>query len=110
MENKKASFLISVFFLEKEVMCLAKSLEQVMHILEFVRKQENFTMEQKITYKKNKPLTKQCHKASILSLLFVSCIGGVEEQKGRREYMWLSHIIIRLNNHVCLMTITLVNS
>jgi len=30
-----------------------------MHILEFVRKHENFTMEQKVTYKKNKSLTRK---------------------------------------------------
>lgn len=68
--------------MENEVTWFSKSQKQVMHILEFVRKQENFTMEQKITYRKNKPLTKQSHRASILSLLLCH----IREVTQRREY------------------------
>lgn len=75
-------------------MCFAKSQKQVMHILEFVREQENFTMEQKITYKKNKPLTKQSHRASILSLLLCHIREVGKNGRGGQNTMCLSHTII----------------
>lgn len=49
---KKNSFLTSAFsfFLENKIIRFAKSQKQVIHMLEFVRKQKNFTMKQTLKF------------------------------------------------------------
>lgn len=57
-----------------------------MHLLEFVRKEENFTMEQKITYKKKQGSDKAKSQSQCTKPSFVSHKGSGEEWKERREY------------------------
>lgn len=68
-------------------------------------------MEQMMTYKRNKPLTKQSLKNRVLSLILSPIRDVGRSGREGESIVWLCHIIIRwLCNYICLMTSTWVNS